>query len=690
MKYDPINKKCPHMLHGGDYNPDQWLHMPEIIDDDFRLMKLAGCNTMTVGIFAWSILEPEDGVYNFTWLDEIMDRLAEQDAFAVLATPSGARPVWMTQKYPEVLRYGANRVRNLFGTRHNHCYTSPIYRQKVGDINRRLAERYKDHPALLLWHLSNEYGGECYCPLCEEKFRLWLKNKYNNDIKELNIAWNASFWSHNYNDWSQIEAPAPHGEMIVHGMNLDWKRFVSDRHINFMSHEISAIREYSDAPVTTNMMGFYPVIDYFKMAEKIDVISWDSYPSWHHKVDDVSTASYSAFVHNLNRSMKGGKPFMLMESTPSATNWQDYAKLKRPGMHLLSSLQAIAHGSDTVQYFQWRKSRGSNEKFHGAVVDHVGNEHNRVFRDVAKVGSTLAKLDDIVGTTVPTEVAIFVDWENMWAINDAKGPRNDGGTKYLETCHQHITPFWKLGVPFDVVDSDSSIEKYKLLIIPMLYMTKPGIAEKLESFVENGGTIVTTYMTGWVNETDLCHLGGFPGPLRKLCGIWSEEIDCLTPGETNPVAFLEGNHMSIAGVFDAHTYCEIIHPETAKVLACYTSDFYSGSPAMTVNKFGNGKVYYMATRFNDDLLDQIYEYLILKLKLRRSLNGILPYGVTANYRTDGNKDYIFVMNFTDKSQSIALSDNTIYNDMFTHSKIRDNVELNAYGLRILIKDCLQE
>jgi beta-galactosidase len=221
-------------------------------------------------------------------------------------------------------------------------------------------------------------------------------------------------------------------------------------------------------------------------------------------------------------------------------------------------------------------------------------------------------------------------------------------------------------------------------------MTKPGIAEKLESFVENGGTIVTTYMTGWVNETDLCHLGGFPGPLRKLCGIWSEEIDCLTPGETNPVAFLEGNHMSIAGVFDAHTYCEIIHPETAKVLACYTNDFYSGSPAMTVNKFGNGKVYYMATRFNDDLLDQIYEYLILKLKLRRSLNGILPYGVTANYRTDGNKDYIFVMNFTDKSQSIALSDNTVYNDMFTHSKIRDNVELNAYGLRILIKDCLQE
>lgn len=219
-------------------------------------------------------------------------------------------------------------------------------------------------------------------------------------------------------------------------------------------------------------------------------------------------------------------------------------------------------------------------------------------------------------------------------------------------------------------------------------MVKPGVAEKLEKFVENGGTIITTYMTGWVNETDLCHLGGFPGPLRNLCGIWMEEIDALTPGEINSVAFLEGNPLSIAGVFDAHTFCEIIHPETAKVLACYTNNFYSGTPAMTVNKFGNGKVYYMATRFNGDLLDQIYNYLIEKLKIRRSINGILPYGVTANYRTDGSKEYIFIMNFTDRSQSVALSDNTTYNDLFTRSLIRNNVDLNPYGIRILIKDRL--
>ena len=433
-KFKPINEKCPHFLHGGDYNPDQWMNVPGIWEEDMRLMKLANCNAMSVGIFAWAVLEPEEGRFEFGWLDRIMDMIAENGGYVVLATPSGARPAWLAQKYPEVLRVQANRQRILFGGRQNHCFTSPVYREKCSIINRKLAERYKDHPALLVWHVSNEYSGECHCELCQKAFREWLKRKYDNDLDKLNEQWWTSFWSHTYTDWEQIQSPAPHGESRVHGHNLDWKRFVTDQTVDFIKNEIAPLKEITpNIPVTTNLMGTYPGLDYWKIAPVLDVISWDIYPTWHSPQNDAELACRIGFLHDLNRSFKGGKPFMLMESTPSITNWHPVAKLKRPGMHLLASMQAVAHGSDTVQYFQWRKSRGSNEKFHGAVVDHCGHENTRVFRDVAEVGSVLKKLDPVIGTTVNAEVAVIYDWENNWAIEDAEGPRKDK-KNYQQTC----------------------------------------------------------------------------------------------------------------------------------------------------------------------------------------------------------------------------------------------------------------
>jgi len=221
-KYDPISTRCPHFLHGGDYNPDQWSATPHVWNEDMRLMKLAACNAMSVGIFSWAALEKEEGAFTFDWLDRIMDMLAENDAFAILATPSGARPAWMSSRYPEVLRVRADRGRNLHGTRHNHCLTSPVYREKTSIISRKLAERYSDHPALLIWHVSNEYGGECHCDLCQAAFRTWLQHKYDDSLDKLNHAWWTSFWSHTFTDWSQIESPSPHGEMLVQGLTLDW------------------------------------------------------------------------------------------------------------------------------------------------------------------------------------------------------------------------------------------------------------------------------------------------------------------------------------------------------------------------------------------------------------------------------------------------------------------------------------
>jgi len=683
-KYHPINKKCSHMLHGADYNPDQWRNTPEIWDEDMRLMKLAHCNVMSVGIFSWAALEPEEGRFEFGWLDEIMDRLAENGAYAVLATPSGARPAWLSAKYPEVLRVQPNRQRNLHGRRHNHCYTSPIYREKTQIINRKLAERYKDHPALLVWHVSNEYGGECHCELCQEAFREWLKEKYEGDLDKLNHAWWTGFWSHTFTDWSQIESPAPHGENLIHGHNLDWKRFVTHQTVQFFKNEIAPLKEITpDIPVTTNFMGTYPGLDYWKFAPELDVISWDSYPQWHGEIPDSDLGASVGFLHDINRSLKGGKPFMLMESTPSVTNWQRVAKLKRPGMHLLSSIQAVAHGSDTVQYFQWRKSRGCCEKFHGAVVDHCGHENTRVFRDVAEVGKVLEKLDKVVGTTVRPEVAIIYDWENRWAMEDAQAIRRER-VNYQFTCEQHYKTFWQEGIPVDVINMDCDFSKYKLLIAPMLYMVRPGVAERIEKFVASGGTFVTTYWSGIVDENDLCFLGGFPGPLRKVMGIWSEEIDALYDKDVNFAVPVPGNVLNLSKEYKAMELCDLIHAETAEVLATYKCDFYKGRPALTVNKFGDGKTYYIAFRSGLDFLSDFYKQLIKDLDISKVLDTELPEGVTAQKRSDGENDYIFIMNFSSEERKVNLP-NESFMDMLNGNKVEGEITLSGYGVRILAR-----
>ncbi len=679
-KFPPISGKLPAFMHGADYNPDQWLHDPEVLREDIRLMKLAKCNVMSVGIFAWSALEPEEGVFTFGWLDRLLDTFAENGIYAWLATPSGARPAWMSQRYPEVLRVRANRVRNLHGARHNHCYSSPVYREKTAVMNRKLAERYSQHPAVVGWHVSNEYGGECHCDYCQEAFRGWLKNKYGS-LDALNLAWWTSFWSHTYTDWAQVESPSPQGENAVHGLNLDWRRFVSDQTIDFCKAEIAPLRAVNpDLPVTANMMDLFDGLDYRQFAEILDVISWDAYPTWHEAASDREVAAWFAFDHDMFRSLKG-RPFMLMESTPSQTNWQPVSKLKRPGMHRLSSLQAVAHGSDTVQYFQWRKSRGSSEKFHGAVVDHAGHEHTRVFRDVAGLGETLSKLTEVLGTGVKAETAILFDWDNRWAVKDAQGPRNkDIG--YERTVMQHYRAFWDMGVPVDVIGAAGDFGGYKLIVAPMVYLLREETGRRLERFVEGGGTLVVTYWSGVVDENDLCHLGGFPGPLRKTLGIWAEEIDGLHDHDRNGIALLEGNALGLGGSYEARELCELIHTEGAETLAVYEDDFYAGRPALTVNRFGHGKAYYLAARTDEPFYGAFYGRLAAEAGIRRALDTELPAGVTAQVRTDGERDYVFVLNFSGAAQRIEL-DGCAYTDVESGEPVSGELALDMHGVRIL-------
>lgn len=665
----------PHFLHGADYNPEQWLHDKSIWDEDMRLLKLANCNELTVGIFSWAKLEPREGEYDFSFLDEVIDRIGKAGGKVILSTPSGARPRWLAEAYPEVLRVRPDGVREHFKARHNHCLTSPVYRQKVAAINRKLAERYGKNETVVAWHISNEYSGECHCELCTKAFQDYLREKFHNDIDALNLAYWTTFWSHTYDSFEQIEPPGKYTESAVHGLTLDWKRFVTQQTISFIENETAPIRELSPhLPVTINMMYEFRELDYHQVAKVIDIASWDSYPEWHNG-DDAIIAQQTAFWHDLYRSLKG-RPFLLMESTPSLVNWKPYNKPKKPGLDVLSSLQAVAHGSDSVQYFQWRKSRGSSEKFHGAVVGHDGTEHTRVFRSVQRTGQVLQTIDEVAGTVTDAKAAIVFDWENMWALEDCQGYAQYD-KKYMETCYAYHRQFWQRGIDCDIVSPKADLSRYKLVVAPMLYLVDSETAANLTRYVTEGGTLYGTYMLGTVDGTDLCHLGGLPGAgLRQVFGILAEEIDTLYPAERQ--------HAQLDGVtHELVDYCEVIHPETAQVLATYTDGYYQDMAAVTENVFGKGRAIYQACRDTGSLADQLFGTLLNDCGIATGVvcEGLLPHGITAHSRTDGMHTYLFLENY-DGQESRTVQLCAPMQDMLTGETV-STCTLSPYGFAVL-------
>lgn len=673
-----INTKLPKLWYGGDYNPEQWDE--EIWKEDDRLFKLAGIDVATVNVFSWALNQPNEDTYHFAWLDETIDRLYRNGVYVCLATSTGAHPAWMARKYPDILRVDYEGRKRKFGGRHNSCPNSPTYRKYAKRMAGRLAERYKDHPAVLIWHVSNESGGYCYCDNCAAAFRAWLREQYGS-LDALNKAWNTRFWSHHFYDWEDIVVPNALSEewggsrTNFQGISLDYRRFQSDSLLECYKLERDELKRFTpDIPVTTNLMGFYPELDYFKWAKEMDVVSWDNYPSLE------TPFSQTAMTHALMRGLKNGQPFMLMEQTPSVQNWQPYNSAKRPGVMRLWSYQAVAHGADTVMFFQLRRSIGACEKYHGAVIEHVGHEHTRVFRECAELGKELQLLGDrLLDARSDAKVAIIFDWENRWGIELSSGP--SVALNYVEEVHKYYDALHRLHIQTDMIGVEEHLERYEVVIAPVMYMVKPGFAERVEVFVSRGGTFVTTFFSGIVNEHDLVTLGGYPGKLRKVTGIWAEEIDALLPDRHNQMV-MRSPRGHLEGSYNCGILCDVIHAEGAEVVAEYGSDYYRGMPSLTVNRFGKGKAWYVASspeaRFLQDLMRTICD----EHGIEAVLNA--PCGVETVRRVKDGQEVTFVLNHTAESAAVPLGD-AVYIDLLTGREQRVTCEVPAHGVRILQK-----
>ena len=658
------------ILYGGDYNPNQW--PKDIWQEDMRIFKDAHINTATINVFSWAKIQPSEHEYYFDELDEIVDMLSKENYDIVFATSTAALPGWMVRKYPEVMFTDYEGRQHKFGGRHNACPNSFVFKHYARELAYKLAERYADNPHVTCWHVSNEYGNECFCENCQKAFRVWLKDKYKT-IDALNKAWNMEFWGHSVYDWDDVVPPNALSDGIgsektaFAGISIDYRRFYSDSQLACFKMERDAIKSVKpDAFVTTNLMGTFKGLDYFKWAKEMDVVSWDNYPSY-----DTPWSSI-AMTHDLMRGLKD-EPFMLMEQTPSQQNWQKYNSLKRPGQMRAQSYQTLAHGADTIQFFQLRRSVGGCEKFHGAVIAHVGNENTRVFREVAQLGAELERFGDYtLGSRNEAEVGLIFDWDNYWALEYTSGPSED--LKYVDQIHQYYQYFYKKNIGVDMIPVDADFSKYKIVVAPVLYMVKDGMKEALENFVKNGGILITTFMSGIVGQSDNVYLGGYPGPLREMAGVWVEEIDALAPEQKNKAKFADGS------TAECGLLCDLMHLEGAKALASYEEDFYAGMPAASKNTYGKGTTYYIATQFEEEGLAKILDQAVQEARV----SSVIPEetGLEVVTRVSDTTRFYFVMNFTDEEQILPES-LTGKKDMISGKMTEHGMKLKKWDVLLL-------
>ncbi|MEV0390810.1 beta-galactosidase [Nonomuraea sp. NPDC050643] len=622
------------IAYGGDWNPEQWPE--ETWEQDVALMREAGVNRVSVGIFSWSLLEPVEGVFDFDWFDRVMDLLAANGIRANLATPTASPPPWFGDAYPEALPVDADGRRLNHGSRQGFCPSSPIFREKALRIAEQVALRYRDHPALELWHVHNEYGchnARCYCDTSAAAFRAWLRTHYAT-LDALNDAWGTAFWSQHYSDWAQILPPRATPSFSNPGQQLDFRRFSSDALVELYIAERDLLKQITpDVPATTNLMaGAHWDMDNWAFAAELDVVSTDHYlvgarPDPH--IDLAFAADYA-------RSLNGGRPWLLMEHSTSAVNWQPRNLAKTPGELRRNSLSHLARGADGIMFFQWRQSRAGAEKWHSAMVPHAGTR-TKVWREVVALGAELAGLGDVAGSTVTADVALLLDHSSVWAQDHPAQPTAE--LEPVEEAKRWHAALWRAGITCDVAHPEGDLTGYRLVVVPALYLVSDAGAANLEEFARRGGVVVVGPYSGIVDEHDRVRLGGYPGAWRDLLGVTVEEFFPLAA----PVRLASGASGTV--------WSEAAHTTTAKVLDTYAT----GEPAWTRNEFGEGAAHYLTTRLDDDALAQVLATACAEAGVEPPATA--PPGVEVVRRShDGGRSFLFAINHTAGDASVTTPD----------------------------------
>jgi len=657
-----------HMIYGGDYNPDQWPE--ETWLEDARLMQEAGVNLVSLGIFSWAKLEPQPGVFDFAWLDRVMDLLYAHGVSVNLATPTASPPAWMVRLHPGILPVTADGTRLWHGSRRHYCPHSPDYHQYAARIAAQLAERYKNHPALAMWHVDNEYGchgSGCYCDNSAAAFRTWLKARYTS-LDQLNHAWGTAFWSQQYGQWDEIQPPRRAPAFVNPTQQLDWARFTSDSWLDCFDEQKAILRQITPGiPITTNFMSFHKEIDYFKFASHEDLVSNDSYP-------DTSQPDWmvqAGMACDLIRSLGERRPWLLMEQASSQVNWRAHNAVKRPGIMRLGSLQAVARGADGIMFFQWRQSKAGAEKHHSGMLPHAGTD-SRVWHEVKALGNELPRLDSLVASQVEAEVAILMDWENWWALELDSKPSVD--LKLLPQIYAFYKPLFERGITVDFAHPGADLGRYKLVIAPALYMVSDAAAENINRYVENGGTLVMSFFSGIVDENEHIRLGGYPATFSQMLGLLVEEYAPFAEDPAKALTTSDGQH------FNCTLWADIIHLRGAEPLASFESDYYAGSPAITRHQFGKGWGFYLGTELDPAGMGWLLERAILQAGAKAAAPH-LPADVEALRRTDGKKSWLFLLNHSGRAVKVPLQQAGF--DLLTGNEVADSVSLGANDVAVI-------
>lgn len=653
-------------LYGCDYNPDQWLDRPEILARDIEMMKELGINTVNLGIFSWSRLEPTLGDYEFDWLNRILDALEAAQIGYFMATPGAAYPPYLATLYPEVLRMNRDGSRENPVGRNNYCLTSPVLRKNLHLVCENLAREVRYRDGLRGWHLNNELSGECCCPLCAARWRSFLKEKYGS-LEALNHAWWSDFSGNRFAAWADIPAPGP-GYKVLPGMELDWQRFTTLQQLDYLLTEKLAVTPLTpDKPVTHNSWRIFGNFDWRKFAPELDFMSADVYMQYQQQPGDWMHAGYYALLYSIYRGMQESGHFALMETTASTAFVPPASRQKRPGQLEANVMEAVAHGADLVSFFQWRAGRGGIEQYHGAIIGHDGRCDTRIGRDVAALDRTLQAIKAVRGCRTPAEAVIFYDPENSWLLDVATLPRK--GIHLLTEATAEMRAMLACGVLADATADPEMFSRYKLVVAPLCYMLDAGTAARLETFVTAGGTLVLGAFAGWTEEHGLCELGGFPGRLRRLAGVRIEACDAHDDGEIHSVALAMGaaeypprNTSRIvfrmkdgSGEFYSRGIAELLHMEGAEPLAEWDDEFFAGSPAVTVHACGKGRVYYVAGLPCDEFRRMLIGKLRDELDLAMGLPGVVPpEGVQIQRRRGESGEWAFLINQSGAARSVPI------------------------------------